>query len=104
MHYATLRVYILLHHNDCNKHYNINKTCKHVNAINTKFMLALRLHGTVLLLNIISLNFNNFNVGSYDMHQRKSITMLYSLTTLQLTDLRSELYNAIISNYKTLMP
>ena len=56
-----------------------------------------------VVLNMASLNFNNFNVESYDMHQYKSVTMLHSLTLLQLTDLRSELHNATISNYKTLM-
>jgi len=47
-------------------------------------MLALRLHEPVLLLNTISLNFNNFNVESYDLHQYTSITMLRFLTTLKL--------------------
>ena len=42
-------------------------TCKHVTAINTENMLALRLHEAVLL-NTTSLNFN-FNVESYDVHQ-----------------------------------
>ena len=42
-----------------------NKLC----VIIHQFMLALRLHEAVLLLNTMSLNFNNFNVESYNMHQ-----------------------------------